>query len=132
MYIDYFIGTRLAEYEVFVQYYSKLIRSLLTESLLQSYPYRLYMYIRDYITTRIILHPHHFVGINPSGTKLLLAIIAMELHCGETSSFYTMLTFMENSEHHFGCLGAEIEQMVETFDPHNSYGTYVYKYVHTY
>ena len=131
VYIYNFIGIRIAEYEVFVQYYNdlKVIRPLISLSLSTrllmtgfrlpglpgSYTYNLYGYhhqIEDYTIHRAMYH---------SDTDLLLAVIAMELHSGRTSSFYEMLEFMKESERNMS-LARAIQQKVETYDPHNSHG----------
>ena len=134
------IGMRLAEYEVFVQYFIKLNRwkplihealrySLRrTESLLTglpgSYTYNLYGYhhqIADYTTHMAMYH---------SDIELLLAVVAMELHCGVTVSFYKMLKFIEIDDSHFKYLAVKIRREVETFDPHSSYGMCTVIHIH--
>ena len=128
MYIDDFIGTRLAEYEVFVQYCNKLIILPMARSL-RTHTYELYSCIRHHIMTShhwIVKYFDHTKGMDDSDTELLLAIIAMELHRGRTSSFYGMLEFMINSKHdpHLVILATEIQLQVKTFDPHKSSGMY--------
>ena len=128
MYIDNFIGTRLAEYEVFVQYYRSLISLLMTRSLFSEllmtgsrsrrpFTYELYS---------CIVTNHYWIDMGLlSDTELLLAIIAMELHCGRTSSFNKMLDCLIYSEYdpHLD-LAMEMKQQVEIFDPHKSSGMY--------
>ena len=55
-------------------------------------------------------------GKDHSDTQLLLALIAMQLHSGNTSSFYEMLEFMEDSEQDVKHLGTEIKHKVKKFD----------------
>ena len=96
LYINNFIGTRLVEYEVFVRYYQ-----LLLDVSQRFYTYDLYKCIHRHIMTShrwIVQYYDHIQGMYLSDTDLLLAIIAMELHCGRTSSFYEMLKFMKNSK----------------------------------
>ena len=123
LYINNFIGTRLVEYEVFVRYYQ-----LLLDISQRIYTYELYKCIHRHIMTNhrwIVQYYDHIQGMYLSDTDLLLAIIAMELHCGRTSSFYEMLKFMKNSKVNFQHLDAEIQYEVETFDPHKSFGMYI-------
>ena len=81
-----------------------------------------------------VMTSHHWIveyfddteGKGHSDMELLLAIIAMELHCGRTSSFYEMLKFMKNFKRDFQLLVIEIQGMVDTvkLDPHKSSGMY--------
>ena len=108
---------------MFVQYYNKL---LMTGSL-RSHTYELYSCIHHHIVTS-----HHWIvqyfklskGMDRSDTELLLAIIAMELHNGRTSSFYEMLKSMKNPEQTFQHLVRKMQEEIETFDPHKSSGMY--------
>ena len=119
VHIDNFIGTRLAEYEVFVQYYSELVTGSQ-----RSRTYQLHSYIRH------VMDRHHWIleyfkfvrHKDSSHIELLLAVIAMELYSGATSSFYEMLNFMQHSEEPFQHLGTEIQESVEIFDLHKSSG----------
>ena len=89
----YIIGRGLAAYEVFVQYYNKLIISLRY--------YTLELYDRcdishDWMMMYFIKYSHK--ATDDSVIGLLLAKLAMQLHSGNTSSFYKMLKFMKNLE----------------------------------
>ena len=131
VYIYNFVGVRIAEYEVFVQYYNRLrmigpLISMPLSTRLQmtgfrlpglpgSYSYNLYGYHRRVGRSTVNRGKYH------PDTDLLLAIIAMELHCGRTSLFYEMLERMKECEQNMG-LARAIQQKVETYDPHNSHG----------
>ena len=128
-YTDDHIGTPLAEYEVLVQYYSKLISLLVTGSsmtgLLWSHTHELYECIHHHIMTRhhwIVEYFDHTEGKGHSDMKLLLAIIAMELHCGVTASFYDMLKFIKNLKQDFHLLAREMQGKIDKFDPQESSG----------
>ena len=133
VYIDNFIGTRLAEYEVFVQHYKSLILFLKFGSL--EIALELYGYIHHHIMTIhhwIVEYFGHTMGMDHSDTELLLAIIAMELHCGRTSSFHEMLAFLNNSIYNENqYLAEEIRLQVKTFDPHKSSGMYTSMHIIT-
>jgi len=108
----YIIGTGLAEYEVFVQYYNKLINPL------HHYIYQLYYRcgISHYWMRKYFIEYSHKAK-DDSIIGLLLAELAMQLHSGNTSSFYEMLKFMKNLEqdttvHH---LATEIQEEIKGF-----------------
>ena len=116
-----------------MQYYNRLIRLLMTGSLmtgpLSYHTHKLYSCVRDHIMTS-----HHWIveyfdltkGKGHFDMELLLAIIAMELHCGRTSSFYEMLKFMNSFKLDFQLLVIEIQGKVDTVksDSHESSGMY--------
>ena len=123
---DNFTGIRPAEYEVFVQYYSKLIESL------QDQAYQLYRHTFKYKRYQWISHSWIITyfdtfsmrgGVEVGGVELLLAAQAIELHSGRTSLLYEMLKFMESSkEDDHQQLATEIKLNIKRFDPNNSPG----------
>ena len=122
-----FIDTKSAEYEVFIQYYNKLIPSLknCTDQLYRicdcSFDFQIKNYVDDVI--------------NEDATKarMWLAIIAMKLYYDSTKSFYDMLNFMKSNKEDPGAqqLAAEIQTKVKVFDPLMSSGMYVCMYACT-
>jgi len=109
-YIDNFVGTRLAEYEVFVWYYRELTGSLRNAI---SPLIRIVNHISISQDSRLWIAEY---GMNHSDTQLLLALIAMQLHSGNTSSFYEMLEFMQDYEQDIKELGTEVKHKVKKFD----------------
>ena len=115
---------QLAEYEVFVQYYSKLIE------LLQDEAYQLYKYICKHWSKNtshgwLVTYFKVFEGelLHNSEIELVLAIQAIELHSGRTSLLYEMLKFMKSSkEDDHQHLAREIQLNIKRFDPNNSSG----------
>ena len=136
-----FIDTRSEEYEVFMQYYNKLIPSLknCTDQLyFICYSFNFYLLINDYVDEVIndyvdeVINDYVDEVINEDATKagMWLARIAMKLYYDSTESFYDMLEFMKSSKEDPGVqqLAAEIHTKVKNFDPLMSSGMYVRVY----
>ena len=100
-----YVGRELAAYAVFLQYYTELIGSLKNLDHL----YRHFSGIDNYL--ELIL------GMDHSEIELLLPVIAMELHYGDTSLLYKMLAFMGTSNQKIQNLAAKIQQKVRQFNP---------------
>ena len=126
-----FIDTKSAEYEVFIQYYNKLIPSLknCTDQLHRS------CWKLDILSFRWLIKNYVDKVINEDATKagMWLAIIAMKLYYDSTESFYDMLQFMKSSKEDPGVqqLAAEMHTKVKKFDPLMSSGMYVCMYACT-
>jgi len=113
----YIIGRRLAEYEVFVQYYNKLINPLRHYALKLCYGCCI---SHDWMMKYFEKYSHK--AKDDSIIGLLLAEIAMQLHSGNTFSFYEMLKFMQNwklhtTVHH---LAKEIQEEIKGFHQNTS------------
>ena len=126
-----FIDTRSAEYEVFIQYYNKLIPSLknCTDQLFCS------RWEVDSLYFHFLINDYVNEVINEDATKarMWLATIAMKLYYDSTESFYRMLQFMKSNEEDPGVqqLAAEMHTKVKEFDPLMSSGMYVCMYAFT-
>ena len=55
--------------------------------------------------------------MDDSDTELLLAIIAIQLHSGDTSPFYKMLESMESSKWNLKHLAEKMKQVVDKSHP---------------
>ena len=123
MYIPYvtiylhFLGTQQTEYKVLIQHYAVLIESLKDQGidLYRCISSTKHKWIVEYLESKEFNKDH-------SSVELLLAIIAMELHCGRTSSFYEMLNIMKNIKQNFQALASEIQRNVKTFNPNKFFG----------
>ena len=119
---ELFLDTKSAEYEVFIQYYNKLMPSL------KNCTNQLYECCWEYFNSDF----HHIIKnyvdevINEDATKagMWVARIAMKLYYDNTKSFYRMLKFMEsyNEDSDVQQLAAEIRTKVKEFDPLMSSG----------
>ena len=124
---ELFLDTKSSEYEVFIQYYSKLMPSLknctnqLHHCCLKHFNVDFYHTIKSYVD----------LVINEDATKagMWLPIIAMKLYYDNTKLFYDMLTFMESYDEDSDVqqLAAVIRTKVKEFDPLMSSGMVLLK-----
>ena len=122
-----FLDTKSPEYEVFIQYYDKLMPSL--KNCTDQLHHCCWEIFSSPFNRTIRIYVDEVITKDATKAGILLARIAMKLYYDNTYSFYRMLNFMKSYEGDPGVqqLAAEIHAKVEEFDPLMSSGTLLLK-----